>query len=105
MREPLLDFLRCPSCHGALAIDAAKADRAAGHVMRGSLRCAKCDARYPIVNGVPDFVVDAAGNDTRVEQTTSGFAHNWRRYSDVIMAQPALNDDLFRDWVAPLQPE
>ena len=108
MRERLLDLLCCPSCHAALALDGA-GETVAGHVMHGSLRCAStsCGARYPIVNGVPDFVVDAAaeGGDRLVEQTTSGFAQNWRRYSDVIMAQPALNDDLFRDWIAPLEPE
>ena len=71
--------------------------------MDGSLWCSACLASYPIVDGVPNFV--AAAHSAAVEQTTSGFATNWMRYSDAILAQPALNDDLLRDWIAPLSPE
>jgi SAM-dependent methyltransferase len=71
-------------------------------VMEGLLVCSKCERTVPIRGGVPDFVAAAAGGDNRVEQTTSGFARNWWRYSDVILASPALNDELFRDWVWPL---
>lgn len=71
--------------------------------MAGKLRCAACHAAYQIVDGVPNFV--PATVTPAVEQTTAGFATNWKRYSDAILAQPALNDELLRDWIAPLSPE
>lgn len=75
--------------------------------MRGALSCTSCNATWPIVEGVPDFVTSPTGSSGArdVVQTTSGFATNWQRYSDVIIAQPALNDELFRDWIKPVQPE
>jgi SAM-dependent methyltransferase len=104
MRESVLEYLCCPSCQGDLAM--AVDERAGVHVMRGALACVKCGARARIVEGVPDFVTDPdVRRDELVEQTTNGFAVNWKRYSNVIMAQPALNDELFRGWIAPLQPE
>ncbi len=101
MREPLLELLCCPACKKALQLHAGKA--AGAHIITGSLTCAACGASYQIIEGVPDFVIETGKRE--VEQTTSGFAANWRRYSDVIMAQPALNDELFRDWIVPMEPE
>ena len=109
MRDALLELLRCPSCKLSLALEDARrdghitAEASAAHITAGTLVCAKCTTRWPIVAGVPDFVGARGASD--VEQTTGGFAVNWRRYSDVILAQPALNDELFRDWIQPLQPE
>ncbi len=101
MRDVLLETLRCPSCRGTLAV--ADGATEGPHVVRGRLVCGGCGEGWPIIDGVPDFV--SARGAEAVEQTTSGFAVNWRRYSDVILAQPALNDELFRDWIAPMQPE
>ena len=123
MRDALIDLLVCPPCQTALTVSGGTKN--GPHVMSGELRCARCGARTPIVDGVPDFVCgvgDATGAaqsgdapnhgapagsraHKSVEQTTSGFAMNWQRYSRVILAEPALNDELFRDWIAPVQPE
>lgn len=103
MRDALLDLLRCPACKLALALEDARRD--GQQIAAGTLVCAACRGRWPIVDGVPDFVGARGAGATDVEQTTGGFAVNWRRYSDVILAQPALNDELFRDWIQPLQPE
>lgn len=101
MREALVDLLCCPDCQEKLVLTIGTTER--GHVMTGALACRACVARWPIEGGVPNFVV--RGGEAVVEQTTHGFARNWNRYSDVILANPALNDDLFRDWIEPLQPE
>ena len=103
MRESVLDLLRCPLCNASLRVDTPVVE--AGHVMHGALACTSCNGTWPIVQGVPDFVTARASEAREVEQTTSGFATNWERYSDVIIAQPALNDELFRDWIKPVQPE
>lgn len=109
MRDTLLELLRCPlpSCALAPLRIAAASATLNQHIVSGRLACTRCDATWPIVDGVPDFVTSAgaAGAGRDVVQTTSGFAANWHRYSQVIMAQPALNDELFRDWIEPVKPE
>ena len=102
MRDALLEYLQCPFCEVALAVHGTRRDGA--HIVGGTLTCPACGKQWPVVDGVPDFVRGASRNGP-VEQTTDGLSTNWKRYSDVIIAQPALNDELFRDWLAPLPPE
>lgn len=101
MRLGLLEHLCCPDCREPLTLQERQSDGV--HVMAGSLSCRTCLAEFPILDGVPCFVL--ADGSSAVEQTTRGFATNWRRYSDAILARPALNDELFRDWIAPVSPE
>src|SRR5882724_3214754 len=57
MKRRLLDFLCCPRCHGALALDVFAEGGSAGEEGReidsGALRCTACAAAFPIVAGVP----------------------------------------------------
>lgn len=100
MKLEALPYLCCPECRGDLTLaDDTTRD---GEVTKGSLRCAACDRAWPIVQGVPDFVGDGGTED--VVQTTSGFARNWNAYNQIIMSQGDLNDELFRDWIEPLDP-
>jgi SAM-dependent methyltransferase/uncharacterized protein YbaR (Trm112 family) len=101
MRDELLPLLACPHCHAGLALRVEA--RRGKHIESGSLSCVSCEKQWPIDHGVPDFVGGAAPD--HVAQTTSGFARNWARYNNVIAAEPALNDELFRDWLLPIDPE
>jgi len=101
MRESLLTELACPGCGGDLAL--ADARIAGGQIADGLLACRGCGQRFPIEHGVPNFV--AAGDRQDVIQTTSGFARNWDEFNEVILDNEALNDELFRDWIAPVDPE
>ncbi len=109
MRPALLARLVCPRCQGPLSLtvgelQAAKAGDPSGDwIESGSLACAPCAATWPIEHGVPDFVPRDDRAD--VQQTTSGFARNWDEFNQVINAHQALNDELFRDWIHPLDPE
>lgn len=103
MRDTLVEVLRCTRCNTGFRL-VVKATEGP-HIMDGLLVCTSCERTVQIVRGVPDFVSAAQGADERVEQTTSGFARNWWRYSEVILASPALNDELFRDWIWPLSAE
>ncbi len=100
MKLEALPYLCCPECHADLTVvnDTIRDDE----VMSGDLQCTACSRRWPVVEGVPDFVGDNGTAD--VVQTTSGFARNWNFYNEVIVAQESLNDELFRDWVEPLEP-
>lgn len=44
----LLDLLRCPVCHGELAVEPE------------ALRCDACKLRYRVEDGIPDLLVDDA---------------------------------------------
>jgi SAM-dependent methyltransferase/uncharacterized protein YbaR (Trm112 family) len=100
MRTGLIEFLCCPSCKADLdLVDDTSSGRT---VVSGALRCSGCGERYPIRQGVPDFV--SPHDDESVQQTTSGFADNWQHYNRVILANENLNRDLFSDWLWPLPP-
>jgi SAM-dependent methyltransferase/uncharacterized protein YbaR (Trm112 family) len=101
MRDALLDVLACPDCHAGLALRDAR--RSGDHIEEGTLECTGCRARFPIERSVPNFVPRTDRGD--VVQTTSGFARNWDEFNDVILDNDRLNDELFRDWIAPLEPE
>jgi SAM-dependent methyltransferase len=100
MRESLLDYLCCPACHGDLVLDGPV--WSGRTIVAGHVACTACAARYPITEGVPDFV--AANDAESVQQTTEGFADNWKHYNRVILSNELLNRDLFADWIWPLQP-
>jgi SAM-dependent methyltransferase len=101
MKEALLEHLACPDCSGELRLEGARID--AGEIEAGALRCAACSLAWPIEAGVPNFVAEGDARD--VVQTTSGFARNWDAFNDVILDNEKLNDELFRDWIAPFDPE
>lgn len=101
MKESLLKHLACPACSGELGLE--DAELGEGEIARGALRCAGCGLAWPIEQGVPNFV--PAGDRADVVQTTSGFARNWDAFNDVILDRETLNDELFRDWIAPVDPQ
>jgi hypothetical protein len=49
----LVTLVVCPSCHGALRINADFT----------SLRCTKCDRRYPVEDEIPILLVERSGFD------------------------------------------
>ena len=101
MKEALLEHLACPDCKGELRLEGPRLE--AGEIAAGALRCAACGLAWPIEAGVPNFV--PAGDRKDVQQTTSGFARNWDAFNDIILDNETLNDELFRDWIAPFDPE
>ncbi|MFC2024525.1 methytransferase partner Trm112 [Chloroflexota bacterium] len=54
MKREIMDILVCPVCKGKLELTAEKeTDR---EIVSGSLYCGKCNARYPIVDTVPNLL-------------------------------------------------
>lgn len=100
MKESLLEHLACPACLGDLRI--AWSSVVEGEIAAGFLRCG-CGLGWPIEAGVPNFV--SASDRADVIQTASGFARNWDAFNEVILDNEDLNDELFRDWIAPFDPE
>ena len=54
MKRELMDILACPVCKGELELKAEA--EGGGDVITGSLHCAKCDADYPITEGIPNLL-------------------------------------------------
>jgi uncharacterized protein YbaR (Trm112 family) len=55
--DGLLEIMQCPRCAGTLEED----------IALSQLRCAACDTRYPVEDGIPVMLDEAA-----IEPDTSG---------------------------------
>src|ERR1043166_798700 len=99
MKERLLKYLACPACHAALALsDVAKTDGA--EIISGQLKCAGCEAAYPIVGGVPRFADLAQLNEEKAA-TAKGFGWEWTHFSQV---DEKYGEQLL-GWLNPVKPE
>lgn len=56
MRKKLLDYLICPNCKRSLRIKIFKGSLE-GEIEQGILTCISCSNYYPIINGIPRFLV------------------------------------------------
>jgi len=54
MKHRALNFLVCPACKSTLDLITDEQD--GQEILKGTLRCLRCQAIYPIVRGVPRFV-------------------------------------------------
>lgn len=56
MKQQLLDLICCPACGGTLAVS--EASRREPEIWSGQLTCQKCNATYPIEDGLAHLYVD-----------------------------------------------
>lgn len=76
-------------------------ERAAdGHVMSGELRCASCDARYPIRRGIPRLAAGILTPDTQA--TTTRFGYQWQRAGASLRPGLFTSAETFLDFIAPV---
>jgi uncharacterized protein len=54
MRREMMEILVCPVCKAELELSVDREDD--DEVLDGSLRCAACDERYPIADGIPNLL-------------------------------------------------
>lgn len=52
-----MDILACPMCKGELQLTVEKENER--EIITGSLYCAKCNERYPIVDTIPNLLPPA----------------------------------------------
>jgi uncharacterized protein len=55
MSPDLMEILVCPVCKGELELEATK-ERDDGEVVEGTIRCAACNEKYPIEDGIPNML-------------------------------------------------
>jgi uncharacterized protein YbaR (Trm112 family) len=54
MKRELMDILACPVCKGELKLTVEEENQK--EIVTGSLYCAKCQERYPIVDTIPNLL-------------------------------------------------
>ena len=54
MKRELMDILVCPVCRGELTLSVDEEKEA--EIVTGSLYCAKCNVKYPIVDTIPNLL-------------------------------------------------
>jgi 2-polyprenyl-3-methyl-5-hydroxy-6-metoxy-1,4-benzoquinol methylase len=106
MKRDLLEILRCPVCGGSLRDQAE--GTSTGELTEGLLICESCAAAYPIRDGIPRFVAEAAYTDAfslqwntfRVEQLDSFNGTDisaGRVFTETGLSPTALNGQLILD--------
>ncbi|HCX29640.1 MAG TPA: hypothetical protein DHU55_07685, partial [Blastocatellia bacterium] len=99
MKRKLVDYLRCPSCVGKIAL-ASVARAEAAEVIEGELVCVSCKRAFLITRGIPRF---AAPENLAPDKaaTAENFGWQWQHFthSDELYA------DQFLGWIGPVRPE
>jgi uncharacterized protein len=54
MKPSLMEILVCPVCKGPLKLEVL--EEKDGDIITGSLYCAKCNYKYPIVDSIPNLL-------------------------------------------------
>ena len=54
MKRELTDILACPVCKGKLELTVEEEDER--EVVAGSLYCPRCNAKYPVVDTIPNLL-------------------------------------------------
>ena len=95
MKPSLVPLLACPTCKGSLDLATTRGD--ASDIDEGSLSCAACGSRHPILRGVPRFVPTALASDKQA--TVDAFGWQWTHHHEIVPE----HEQQFLDWVAPLE--
>lgn len=79
MRRATLDILRCPRCRAGSLLPDAPGEQ--GALIFGPVHCQGCGARYPVSEGLIDFVADRP-RPSAVQQAMElpWVARSWERY-------------------------
>lgn len=94
MKPGLLDYLACLRCGAGLACEPRQVDGA--DVLEGILRCAACQAEFPIRGGVPRMLPSALSAPERA--TSRAFGTQWHILSGL---DPVLRTE-FESYLHPL---
>lgn len=99
MKERLLQYLACPTCHVELHLREIR-QRDEIEILEGSLECSKCAKSFPIVRGVPRFV-NLADIDEDKAATASSFGWQWQHFTQ----NEGFYETQLSGWLAPVRPD
>jgi len=102
VKDSLLQYLRCPICGGAIALDGAQ--REGAEIMEGELICRAQDHlptnRFPITRGIPRFASLDTVASNKVA-TAASFGWQWTHFTQADERYA----EQFLGWIAPVRPE
>jgi SAM-dependent methyltransferase len=99
VKEKLLQYLSCPSCAGAIALDSA-ATTEADEIIEGQLSCVACARSWPIARGVPRFASAETVEEDKAA-TAENFGWQWQHFTQV----DEKYEQQFLSWIDPVTPE
>jgi SAM-dependent methyltransferase len=99
MKRKLLDYLRCPSCSGAILLTKVASTEDA-EIIEGQLACDSCQRAYPVVRGIPRF-----GTPDNLEADKAATAENFGWQWQHFVQSDERYADQFLGWIAPVHPE
>jgi uncharacterized protein YbaR (Trm112 family)/SAM-dependent methyltransferase len=95
MKKELLDILRCPACLPAEQTLAGSIyEQRSGDILKGELTCGRCQASYPVRDGIGSFTVSGrrAGPGAQYyEDARVVSAYLWSHYADLFHDPEATN--------------
>jgi SAM-dependent methyltransferase len=99
MKRRLPDYLRCPSCAGAISL-ASVTHTEDAEIIEGQLACHVCKNTFPIIRGVPRFAASEQLEPDKAA-TAENFGWQWQHFThgDELYAEQ------FLGWIAPVRPE
>ena len=102
MKLSILQYLKCPSCKGALKCEISREDLSLSwkEILEGVLTCKFCGKDYQIRDGVPRmFTIEQHG---AVDATVSGFGWQWLTFDRQIQDTYMTGKELFLDFIHPI---
>lgn len=97
MQLDLLEILACPSCAGALSAPGVAPGQPA--LEEGHLLCSGCERRWPVIRGVPRFLVSPP--EGIQAQTARRFGQGWEAFPQLW----DLDRQQLLDWIHPVSPD
>jgi SAM-dependent methyltransferase len=98
MKERLLRYLVCPSCHGSLSVSVTKSER--NEIIEGEFLCALCVRVFPISGGIPRFAnLETVESDKQA--TAAGFGWQWTHFTQ----EDTRYAEQFLGWIQPVTPD
>ena len=79
MKDGLLDYIICRRCGGSFAASVTRRDPD-GEIMEGSIACAGCETRYPVLGGIPRMLPGVNSEADLRSVYADSFGHQWTTY-------------------------
>lgn len=104
MQRSSVGILACPECHGLLR-DPKSTENG---IQSGSLRCTKCDQKYPVINGIAHFIEpsELTGLNRRFSRLYDWFSWIYPLYSKAAFTLMGMSEEQGRrDIIDRLDPK
>ncbi len=99
MKRKLLDYLRCPSCAGAVNL-AAVTQTDGAEIIEAQLGCDTCKQSFPVSRGIPRFAkLESLEPDKAA--TAANFGWQWQHFTH----EDELYAEQFLGWIDPVKPD